>query len=556
MTEKLQPAAPDKLLYIFIGLAVAINFSGLFIPIAGPDAAIYATISKNMVLRNDFVQLIYQGADWLDKPHLPFVVTAISFKIFGFTTWAYKLPGILVMLAGAWYTWRFAALLYNRKVALWSVLILLTAEHIVLSNNDVRAEPYLTGFIIAAVFHYFKANANNSYKQLMYGCLFAAFAVMTKGLFALIPIYGAIAGHLMITRQWKALFNVRWLVAVVSILIFILPELWSLYMQFDMHPEKVVFGRKGVSGVRFFFWDSQFGRFFNTGPITGSGDPFFFVHTLLWAFLPWSLLLYAALFQFIKKGWKNVRLKEWYCLSGALLTFLVFSASGFQLPYYLNIVFPFFAIITAQYLYYIKSRKVIAAISITQGIVICILMIAIAALYYFFRPEVFTLPAAATLFILLLMLVFYSGFMRLGGYQKIAIRTVLASFIVNLFLNLSFYPSLMQYQSGSEAAVWINQNNTRSLPVAMFLEDNPAPFIFYNDRHVATLKYDDTEPLPARPFLLYVPATEVAGLQAKGWQLRPLATFQRYWVTRLNGTFLNHATRGKVLTQMVVAEVK
>ncbi|HEY8929716.1 MAG TPA: glycosyl transferase, partial [Mucilaginibacter sp.] len=192
----------------------------------------------------------------------------------------------------------------------------------------------------------------------------------------------------------------------------------------------------------------------------------------------------------------------------------------------------------------------------TQGIVICILMIVIAALYYFFRPEVFTLPAAATLFILLLMLVFYSGFMRLGGYQKIAIRTVLASFIVNLFLNLSFYPSLMQYQSGSEAAVWINQNNTRSLPVAMFLEDNPAPFIFYNDRHVATLKYDDTEPLPARPFLLYVPATEVAGLQAKGWQLRPLATFQRYWVTRLNGTFLNHATRGKVLTQMVVAEVK
>jgi len=556
MTDELQPAAPNKLLYIFIGLAVAINFSGLFIPLAGPDAALYATISKNMVLRNDFVQLMYQGADWLDKPHLPFVITAISFKLFGFTTWAYKLPGIMIMLMGAWYTWRFAALLYNGKIALWSVLILLTAEHIVLSNNDVRAEPYLTGFIIAAVFHFFKANANNSYKQLLYGCLFAACAVMTKGLFALIPICGAIAGHLIITRQWKALFNLRWLVAVVLMLVLILPEIWSLYVQFDMHPEKLAFGKNGVSGVRFFFWDSQFGRFFNTGPITGSGDPFFFVHTLLWAFLPWSLLLYAALFWFIKQGWKNVKLKEWYCISGALLTFLMFSASGFQLPYYLNIVFPFFAIITAQYLYYIKSRRVIVAISITQGIVISILIIALAALYYFFRPQIFTIPTAAVLFILLLMLVFYSSFMRLGGYQKIAIRTVLASFIVNLFLNLSFYPSLMQYQAGSEAAAWINQNNSQSLPVAMFLEDNPTPFLFYNNSQVITLKYDDTRPMPAKPFLLYVPATQVSGLRAKGWQLQPLATFQRYWVTRLSGTFLNYTTRSQVVTQMVVAKVR
>jgi hypothetical protein len=87
---------------------------------------------------------------------------------------------------------------------------------------------------------------------------------------------------------------------VVLILLFITPELYSLYTQFDIHPEKVVFGRTNVSGLKFFFWDSQFGRFFNTGPIKGNGEPTFFLHTTLWPFYPgllffmWQYLIYFA----------------------------------------------------------------------------------------------------------------------------------------------------------------------------------------------------------------------------------------------------------------------
>jgi 4-amino-4-deoxy-L-arabinose transferase-like glycosyltransferase len=130
------------------------------------------------------------------------------------TTWAYKLPAILFLLMGAWYTYLFGKALYNKQIGLWATLILLTAQHIVLSNNDVRAEPYLTGLIIAAVYHLYKSNTTNSYWQLLWGCLFTACAIMTKGMFAIIPIGGAIAGHFIITRQWKQLFNLRWLVGI------------------------------------------------------------------------------------------------------------------------------------------------------------------------------------------------------------------------------------------------------------------------------------------------------------------------------------------------------
>jgi 4-amino-4-deoxy-L-arabinose transferase-like glycosyltransferase len=225
----------------------------------GPDGTLYASIAKTMAQRNNFVDLFAYGKDWLDKPHFPFWITALSFKLFGITTWTYKLPGILFLLVGAFYTYLFGNALYNKQTGLWAALILLTAQHIVLSNNDVRAEPYLTGLIIASVYHFYRANVSNSHWQLLWGCLFTACAIMTKGMFAIIPIGGAIAGHFIITRHWKQLFNLRWLVAIVFVFIFILPELYCLNQQFDLHPEKLIFGRHGVSGIRFFFWTASLG---------------------------------------------------------------------------------------------------------------------------------------------------------------------------------------------------------------------------------------------------------------------------------------------------------
>jgi len=545
----------NKWLYLFMAGAVLINFSGLFVTIIGPDGTLYATIAKTMVLHHDYVNLYSMGADWLDKPHFPFWVTALSFNLFGISTWSYKLPGILFLLMGAYYTYLFAKSLYNKEIALWSVLILLTAQHIILSDNDVRAEPYLTGLIIASVYHLYKAYLQNNYWQLVAGCVFAACAIMTKGMFALIPIGGAIAGHLIITKQWKKLFHWRWLIAAVLILIFILPELYCLYEQFDLHPEKAVFGQKAVSGIRFFFWDSQFGRFFNTGPIKGHGDPFFFVHTTLWAFLPWSLLLFAAIFQFIKKGRKNVQSYEWLCLCGSLLTFLVFSASKFQLPHYLNIVFPFFAIITAQYLYNLNAEKSIRAVRITQTIVISLVLILIIALEYFFRPTVFNWLTGAIMLILLVALFLMPKPIANKPYYRIGVSTLLVSFILNVYMNLAFYPSLLHYQAGTEAALWINQNNKDKLPVVQS-GDVPFAMEFYLDQPLTNINVDGTGTLPPKPFLLSAQSDIIRGLAAKGWKMQTLKTFDKYWISRLKLTFLNKATRGKEITQNQLVVVR
>src|SRR5688572_29206621 len=133
------------LLCLITGLCI--NALGIFSTIIEPDGALYATIAKTMVNTSDYVNLMFHGRDWLDKPHFPFWVVALSFKLVGITTFGYKFPALLFWGLGAFYTYKFAGIFYPSAVARLATLLYLTATHLVISNNDVRAEPYLTGLI-------------------------------------------------------------------------------------------------------------------------------------------------------------------------------------------------------------------------------------------------------------------------------------------------------------------------------------------------------------------------------------------------------------------------
>lgn len=547
--EKNYCSLSERTIYVFIGAAVLLNFTGLFNIIMGPDAALYASISKRMVLKNDFINLYYAGQDWLDKPHFPFWITALSFKLFGITTAAYKLPAILFLMMGAYYTYLFAKDLYNKKAAVWAVLILLTAQHIIFSDNDVRAEPYLTGLIIASVYHFHKARILRNNLHLVAGSIFAALAIMSKGMFALIPIGSAILGELIIKRNWKGLFQLRWVIALVMITIFIVPELYCLYRQFDLHPEKTIFGRTNVSGIRFFFWDSQFGRFFNTGPIKGKGSPVFYFHTVLWAFLPWSILLFVAMASYIKRNFRKTVDHEWYCLSAGLTSFVLFSASRFQLPHYLNIVYPFFAIIVSQYLNGIVTKQRTNKIRVIQNVVIFLFLFFPFLLQVIFKPN-----DAGWLLISLLAVtafIFFVVASKVAGMLQIVYKTAFASFFLNSYLNLVFFPSLTHYQTGSEAALWINRFD-QNMPV--FTTQWSSPFIFYLNRD---FRSTDTslQGITDKKFLLYLSNEQACQLIEVGRKVRILKVMDDYPVTRLSMKFINSATRSKTTQKMDIIQV-
>jgi hypothetical protein len=155
----------------------------------------------------------------------------------------------------------------------------------------------------------------------------------------------------------------------------------------------------------------------------------------------------------------------------------------------------------------------------------------------------------------LIALLFLPNFIGDSIVQKIIIRTLMISFIVNLYLNQVFYSSLLHYQAGSEAAMWINQNNSKKLPVVQINDDFVSAMNFYIDQPITAINADGTGQNLTGTYLLYAPATVINELNNKGWHIQPIKIFKRYWVSRLKPSFLNRATRAKELTDVQVAVV-
>jgi hypothetical protein len=125
--------------------------------------------------------------------------------------------------------------------------------------------------------------------------------------------------------------------------------------------------------------------------------------------------------------------------------------------------------------------------------------------------------------------------------------TLLVSFIVNIYLNLAFYTSLLHYQALTEAARYINKNNPAKMPVAQ-TGNVPQAMEFYLDQPLININTDGAGPAPRTPYYLFASTDIIKGLQARGWHIEPVKTFEQYWISRLKPQFLNKATRGKALT--------
>jgi 4-amino-4-deoxy-L-arabinose transferase-like glycosyltransferase len=377
----------NKNFYLIILIALAVTAIGLFEPLMrNDDPVLYANIAKQMILQHNWIDLYSGGQDWLDKPHFPFWMAALSFKIFGINSFAYVLPGYLFHILGAYYTYRLAKHLYNHEVGLLATLIYVTSLHLMLSAMDVRAEAYLLGEIMPACYYWLIYDKESSLKSLLLASFFTALALMTKGIFVVITIFSGLVAAWIYSGQFKKIIAPKWLLGYGLSLVFILPELICLYLQFDVHPEKVIFGQTHVSGILWYFWGSQFGRFFNSGPIVNKhGDIFFFVHTYLWAFLPWSMVFIIATYQLIKNFKKEtnkiLKAKQVYLLAAFWLTFIMFSATKFQLDHYTNIIMPFAAILCADYLYRQSGMK-LAKFQLVISVLLIILTIGLT-LYLF-----------------------------------------------------------------------------------------------------------------------------------------------------------------------------
>ena len=537
----------------FLIAGILLNANGLLNDILEPDGALYATISKHIALTGEWFNLYGDGHDWLDKPHFPFWIAAFSFKLLGITAFAYKLPAFVFWLVGIRFIFKLTDKLYDTITANAAVLIYIFSLHGILNNFDVRAEPYLTTLIIAAIYYFYKSIVSEKWLDIILTALMAACAIMTKGIFALITIGGGFVIYWIISKQWKQFVNYRWWVMLLLILLFITPELYGLYVQFDLHPEKVVFGRTNVSGLRFFFWDSQFGRFFNTGPIKGHGDPAFFLHTTLWAFLPWSVILYIAAVQLIRNKNEKFDSRRWIVYGSAGITFIMFSFSRFQLPFYIVIIFTHFSIITAAYLTSLHTESTFKKLAVLQNSLLIIAGLFVCALaFYSHFGNVILIASISTGVIIVNFF-----FAKKAGITRIIMSGWAFSYVLFLFLHNFFYPQLLTYQSGMKAGKWLLSNKKYKTP-AMFRSSSYS-FEFYAPGYIQRLEtFTDMDKFLEEDNnrAIYASDSNLQELKLQGYQYNLLANFSDFHISMLTPKFLKPATRKGELRKMVLITVR
>lgn len=538
--------------WFLLFLTVLVYITGMFVKLFENDSAQFAVMAMRMVQENDFLSLFKGPEEYLDKPHMHYWLAALSYKFFGIHAWAYRIPGILATFLGAYSCFGLGKLLYNKDIGKLAALIFMTAQTIVLATIDVRTDSVLTGFTIFAIWQLTAYIETKSLKHIVLGSFGAGIAFSTKGQIALLVIGFPLLCHLAYSRKWKRFLSWKVLVAILIFAIAIVPMLYAYYHQFDLHPEKIIRGKGNRSGLFFIFWEQSFERMSGTGMGKNSSDYFFFFHTFLWVFLPWTILGICAYFcrwkTLLKLKFKYNPKYEFLTLGGITLIFIVISFAQFKLPHYLNIIMPLFSVLTASYVYslykYTKRKTIKILLGIQYFVLSLVFIASVLICFYVFKFESnYAYIFLGTAFAVII----YYSLKREEYYLRIITISVCSSLLLNAVLNTHFYPSLLEYQAGSSMAETVAKNNIPVDNIYKISTHHSWALDFYNKKPVKITSIEELS--NKKNIWVYVDDLQLKELQNIGFDWDRQFTENQFRITRLQAKFLDPATRKKVLNR-------
>lgn len=440
--------------YLPYAIILLAYLAGMFVDIMEIDAAQYATMARDMLRNGDFLQLHDRGNNYLDKPPLTFWMTILSFKAFGVSTWAYKLPSVLFSLLAIWGTEKLCTVLYNRRTAQFAGLILASSQAFFLMNNDVKTDMYMIAPMVIAIWLLARSTRAGNWMDVLIAGFVLGVGMLGKGPITIVAAALALGADLALRGDWKQLLHWKWLL--------IFPGIFLVTLPFDIG----LFKQYGWKGVEFFYWTQSFGRVTGESEWTNDATWFFFVHTFAWSFLPWTLLFLGALFYRLKKliqaGFVIPSGGEALSMMGFLLVFTALCFSRFKLPHYIFVTYPFAAILCAGFLVEMQELQLLHPwrkffLRSYQVIWVLALLLANFLIFYIF-PESPVLPKI--IFAVLSLALTFDAFLTKDDWVRFIWPTALGFALINLGFNLSIFPSILSFQSTSVAGKYVMENSS------------------------------------------------------------------------------------------------
>ena len=312
----------------------------------GPDEPRYAWVAREMVESRDWVTPRLYGQPWFEKPPLYYWGAALSFKLFGASEAAARLPSavsaLLATLALAWLAWR----VYGAETARWLLLLLPTTVGMIgfsrAAATDMPFSAMLTiAMVCAAValglapsrdsgvlslvsssYSRSEVLARTPWLALFLFGFFLGAAVLAKGPVAIILCGGTVFFWALFTNGWRDAFHLLHPLATASFSLTALP--WY-----------VLCASRNPDFLRVFLIEHNFRRYLT--PEFHHVRPFwYFGPVLLIGLLPWVTWLAWFLFGARKGGDADSHAvaMTFFLALWAFLPVIFFSASKSKLPGY------------------------------------------------------------------------------------------------------------------------------------------------------------------------------------------------------------------------------
>ena len=550
-------SASQIYLYYIIASIVIYILGSLFIPLIEIDSVQYGNICREMLQTKSFLQIFDQGKDYLDKPPFLFWASTLSMYVFGMNDFAFRLPSMLMAVIAIYSTYKFTLLYYQKEIATLSALVIASSQAMFLITHDVRTDTMLMCWVIVGIWKFSSWLQNKNWTSLIIAFSAIGFGMMTKGPIALmVPLFSFVP-HLIMHKQYKLLFRWEYLVGLIIILVLLLPMDLGLYQQFDLHPEKVMYGKTGTSGLRFFYWTQSFGRITGESIWHENDSLFFLFENLLWGFLPWTLFFIIGLlfeiYQFIKNKFKIQAGQEWIVLPGFLITYLALGSSRYQLPHYIYVVLPFISIITAKCIYHITIKesqsifnKVFNSINfLVFSIILCLL---VYLLFVPFNSNKLLITILLIVAAIIFATILYFNNNRIPKILHFALFSIL---ITNLLLNLFFYPTLLEYQLGNKVSKYINDKKINKSNFYTYKITDSRSLDFYSD-----YTYKNIEDLNTSKKGDYILIENINTPDSLWSNFNKVETIPSFHVSTLTGEFINPKTRDSALDYFYILQKK
>ncbi len=458
--------------YAFLVLILAYIF-GLFVDLTG-DSGLYATIARQMVESGDWLTLKINGELYDQKPHLIFWLAGIGIKIFGNTNFAFKIFPTLWALAGVYFTYRLGKLLYSEAAGKLAALIAGTSQIFILYLFDVHTDTILQTSVVLAVWQlvaYLKTNKNLHFFLAFSGVGLAMFSKGPVG--AVVPFF-VVLFYLIFNKEYNRIFQLKWILGIVIVLVIISPTLVHLYKSF------------GAEGIRFYFITNNFGRI--SGEYAGSSnDPFYYIYNSLWSFLPWTVFVVFALYSEIKSWFSGLKKETWgVSLLGSILVFmLILSVAKGKAPNYFLLAVPIISVITGKRMNFAFGSKKNRNLVSTQWILLIFLLA-----FYGFIITIYNenkILISLVLLVIVFVMTFISKRIETGSYERILLITLLITGSINLNFVAVILPHLFSYQGARKAIEIFEQNHNPGDKLYNF-ELEEYELFFYSESPVIQLK--------------------------------------------------------------------